>query len=77
MLNFLPNGNIFFNMTTLIAFADDKLSVAKITISFFDRVEHCEKRRKCWFPVFSPFPSVFYKAFSFRVVKGRDCAAQS
>ena len=30
-------------------------------ISLFDKSrKHCGKRRKCWLPVFSPFPSVFH-----------------
>ena len=31
-----------------------------MTISVYDKVENCGKRRKCWIPAFSPFPSVFY-----------------
>ena len=23
--------------------------------------KHCKKRRKCWFPAFSPFPTMFLK----------------
>ena len=34
------------------------------------------KRRKCWFPAFSPSPLKFSKA-SFRVVKSRDCVVRS
>ena len=26
--------------------------------------KHCGKRRKCWFPAFSPFPTMFSKASS-------------
>ena len=35
-----------------------------------------EKRRKCWLPAFSPFPAMFSKAFSFRVVKSPDCVVK-
>ena len=31
------------------------------------------KRIKCWLQAFSLFPTVFSKAFFFRVVKSRDC----
>ena len=31
--------------------------------------KHCEKRRKCWLPAFSPFPTMFSKASFFRAVK--------
>ena len=49
----LPNDKILA-LTKLKAFADDKFNVAKIMISFLDRVEkQCGKRRKCWFSAFS------------------------
>ena len=67
--NSLPNDN-----SKLTVFAEDKLNVAVMMISLIDRVEkHCAKRRKCWLPAFSPFPTVFSKASFFRVVKSRDC----
>ena len=34
--------------------------------------KHCRKRRKCWLPAFSPFPTMFSKGFFFRVVKSWD-----
>ena len=34
--------------------------------------KQCGKRRKCWLPAFSPFPTMFSKGFFFRVVKSRD-----
>ena len=34
--------------------------------------KHCGKRRKCWLPAFSPFPTMFSKAFFLRVVKSQD-----
>ena len=59
-------------------FADDKLNVAKMTISLLYRAENTlGKRRKCWEPAFSPFPTVFSKAFITRVVKRRDCVVRS
>ena len=38
--------------------ADDKFNAAKIMISLFD----WGKRRKCWLPALSPFPTTFSKA---------------
>ena len=35
--------------------------------------KHYGKRRKCWLPAFSPFPLMFSKGFSYRVVKSQDC----
>ena len=35
--------------------------------------KHCGKRIKCWFPAFSPFPTMFSKGLFFRVIKSRDC----
>ena len=40
-------------------FANDELNVAKIVVSVFDKKENAGKTRKCWFPVFSPFPQCF------------------
>ena len=42
---------------------------SKAEISFGEGRKHCEKRRKCWLPAFSPFPAMFSKAFSFRIVR--------
>ena len=39
--------------------------------------KHCGKRRKCWSPAFSPFPTMFSKGFSFRVVESLDCVVKS
>ena len=35
------------------------------------------KRRKCWLPAFSPFPTMFSKGYLFRVVKSHDCVVRS
>ena len=62
------------DLSKLKALADDKLNVAKIIISFCDWIrKHCWKRRKCWLPAFSPFPTMFLKAFQSRFVKNWDC----
>ena len=41
------------------------------------RIKNNGKMRKCWLPQFSPFPTMFSKAFSFRVVKNRDCVVKN
>ena len=38
--------------------------------------KHCGKRRKCWFPAFSPFSTMFSKGFFFRVIKCLDCVVK-
>ena len=35
------------------------------------------KGRKCWLTAFSPFPTMFSKGLSLRVVKSRDCVRKS
>ena len=47
-------------------------------ISLLDRVENTVgKGEKCWLPAFSPFPTVFSKAFFLRVAKSLDCVVKS
>ena len=76
LINPLLNNRILI-ITKLKEFADDKLNVAEMTISVFDRVKkHCGKRRKCWLPAFSPFTTVFSTAFFLRVVKSWDCVVK-
>ena len=36
-----------------------------------------EKRRKCWLPAFSPFPTMFSEAFFSSDVKSRNCVAKN
>ena len=45
----------------------------KTEICFRKNKKHCGKRRKCWLPAFSLFPTIFSKAFFSRGVKSRDC----
>ena len=52
------------------AFPDEKLNVAKMTISACDLVENIFwKRRNCWLLEFYRFPTMFPKVLRFRVVK--------
>ena len=57
----------------LRALADDKIIVTEKKISCGKGRKHCGIRRKCWFPAFSPFPTMFSKGFFFKVVKNQDC----
>ena len=62
--NHLPDDNIF-NITKLKAFADDKLNIAKTTISHFDRVGNTvQKGEYAGYQHFLIFPQCFQK-FSF------------
>ena len=65
-LHFTKGQNFGLN-----AFADDKLNETETMVFVVDRVDrkHCRKRRRCWLPAFSPFHTMFSKAFSFRVVE--------
>ena len=49
----------------------------KKEICFGKGRKYCGKRRKCWSPPFSPFPTMFSKDFFFKVVKSRDCVVKS
>ena len=47
-------------------------------IYVLDRVENIVgKRKKCWLPKFSYFPTMFSKAFLSKVVKSWDCVGKS
>ena len=52
-------------------------SDSKIEIYFGKSRKHCGERRKCWLPAFSPFPTVFSKAFFSRGVKSQDRVVKS
>ena len=72
----LPNDKIL-DMTKLKEFPDNRLNIGKMTISLFDRVENTVGKcwlqvfSPCWLQAFSPLPTVFFKAFFFRIVKSR------
>ena len=61
-VNSLPNDKIL-DRSKLKQFADDKINVTKIEICF-EKCRKCGKRRKCWLPAFSPFPTMFSKGFN-------------
>ena len=70
-------NNNFLDMTKLKAFADDKLNISKMTISLCDRVENTvEKEENAGYQQFL-LPTVFSKAFFFRIVNSLDCVVKS
>ena len=56
----------------LKAFADDKLNEIEKTNCYRMDRKHGWKRRKCWLPAFSPFPTTFSKGYFLGLVKSRD-----
>ena len=48
----------------------------KNEIDFEKGRKHCGKWRKCWLKSFSPFPTMFSKAFFLRIVKSGDSAVR-
>ena len=50
---------------------------SKLEICFGKEKKHCGKRRKFWLPAFSPFPTMFSKAFFSRYVKSQHCVVKS
>ena len=66
----LPHEKIL-DSSKLIAFANKKkINVTqKLKFKFMNGGKHCRKRRKCWFPALSPFPTMFSKGFSYRSFK--------
>ena len=75
--NSSPNDKLL-NVTKLKAFAADKLNVAKMMISLFDRVEKTVgKGENAACQHFLFFPQCFPKALFFRVIKSWDCVVKS
>ena len=76
LIKSIPNDKIL-DWSEFKAFADDKIDAnEKISILFGKGGKHCEKRRKCWLPAFSPFPTMFSKNLFSLVIKGRDCVVK-
>ena len=77
ILNPLPNNKIL-DLSKSKAFADDKINVTeKVKFVLESIKKHCEKRRKCWLPAFSPFSTMFSNVFLLSVVKRWDCVVKS
>ena len=49
----------------------------KTTIHFGKGKKHCEKRKKCWLPAFSPVPLLFTKGLFSKVIKTMDYMIKS
>ena len=64
----------FLDLSELKGFTDNKSKMAGM-VEFFSwsSRKYCWKGRKCWAPVFSPFPTVFSEVFFTRVVKTCYC----
>ena len=67
------------DQSKLEVFADDKITVTKQLKFVLRRVnkKHLGKRRKCWLAAFSPFPTMFSKAFFLGVIKSQECVVKS
>ena len=73
LFNSLPNNKILF-ATKLKAFADDKLNVAKMLFSLFDRVENIVgKGENAGYQHFLLFPQCFPKPSSSGSLKSGLC----
>ena len=75
--NSLPN-NKFFRLVQIqsICRRQNKCD-SKTQICSGKGRKHCGKRRKCWLPAFSPFPTMYSKGYFLRVVKSGDCVEKS
>ena len=63
ILNPLPRDKIL-DWSRLKAFADDKINLNEKNQTLFGKGrKHCGKRKKCCLPAFSPFTTMFSKAF--------------
>ena len=65
-------GDKVLGLPKLKAFAGDISNVTQNIKLSYDR-KHCGKRRKCWLPAFSPFPTMFSKGFFPQCVKSSHC----
>ena len=75
-INPLPKDKIL-DWSKLKAFADDKINVTKKLKFVVGWVENIVgKRRKCWLPAFSPFPTMFSKGYFLMVIKSQDCVVK-
>ena len=76
--NSLPSDE-FLDWSKLKVFADDKINVTekwKFVLVGTGR-KNCGKRRKCWLPAFSPFPTFFSIVLFSKDVKSRDFVVKS
>ena len=72
-INILPNDKIKA-LSKFTAFADNNIIMTqKLKLCWG---KHAGKKRKCWSPAFSPFPTMFSKVFFSRGVKSRNCVVK-
>ena len=77
LLNSLPGNNIL-DWSALKSIAGDKLNAIEKLKFLMGQVENIVgKRRKCWFPAFSPYLTMFSKDLSVKVVKSQDYVLKS
>ena len=67
----LPNQK-FLEWSNVKAYADSKINLTTKLKFVLGKVENIVETRKCWLPVFSPFPTIFSKGLFFLVVKSWD-----
>ena len=73
LLNIFPHDK-FSEWSKLKVFAHDKINVIEKVRFVLGRIENIvEKGENAGLPAFSPFPTMFSRAFFFKVVKSRDC----
>ena len=76
-MNSLLNDKIF-DFIKLKAFADNKINVAQMMISVFDRIENnVGKGESAGYHHFLPFHTMFSKGVFLGVIKSLDCVLKS
>ena len=70
----LPKNKIF-SESNLKGFSKDK-DDSKVEIYYGTGKIHWRKRRICWLPAFSPFPTMFTKNFILRIINRQDYAVK-
>ena len=76
-INSLPNNKIL-DLTKLNAFAENKINVTEKLKFVLRRVENIVGQgENAGYQHFLLFPTVFSKAFLYRVVKSRECVLKS
>ena len=62
-------GNKILDRLKLKASADNKMNIGHMKTSAYEGIENTVgKKRKCWLPAFSPFPTMFSKGLFLRVI---------
>ena len=72
VINSLPNCKNL-DGSKFKGFADNKLNINEEVFLFLKRVKILEKGESAKVLTFTPFPTMFLKAVSYRFIKTRDC----